>query len=1590
MNNSNNAVLRHTLCVISLCALAACGNGHEDGSNSTSSSADSSAPVTKLAVTTSLEVPIKAVADPLLQGLNIPATAVTQGMWGATQPWPMNGLHAVLLPDGRVLTFGTPQNTPGTQDGRTDDVWTPSLGFAAAAHQTVFNAAYVNSFCSTSAWLTDGRLMISGGNSPLNSAFFATGNSLRTTDTAALADQRWYSTLLTLPDGRLVMLGGMDPYQEAMVNDPAGAIANGTVSMTPELYTPGTGWASLTGARSRDAFGPDYLRTSYPRSWVAPNGTVFGISSETMWSLDITANAGTGAVTVLGKFKTPASTTAPVNVGATSSAVMYAPGKILQAGGNGYFNGDGYPASNKATLIDINGAAPVVAETAAMTYPRRYINTVVLPDGKVLATGGTRLGNNGGADAVYPAEIWNPATGTWTVGASAAQIRVYHSATLLLANGTVLSTGGGAPGPVDNQNAEIYYPPYLFRTVNGAAQLAPRPVLTGINALKFGHGASVTVEMTDATAMARLVLVANGSVTHSFNSSQRFIELPFTQAGDKLMATLPANGKLAPPGYYQLMVLNAAGVPSVAVVIGIGMNGSSGTPTSLAVGQSYALATVAPADTAMATDAAGLAVTVAAPAAQAAPANAVFTARAGLGDAACVSLESAATPGRFLRHANYRLQLGANDNSALFAADATFCAEPGLAGSGVTLRSKNYPGYVLHQRAGQIWLDAQATDAAFASTASFLPRSPAAPSGGTLPTFASLPAAPIASGGTASFTPGLEAAGITFSWDFGDGSAATAASASSSATHLYAAAGIYTVTLTARAADGRSATKVFVQAVYSAPTANAPRASATVLLEPRSNAAARLWVVNADNDSVSVFDSGTGAKLKEIAVGAAPRTIARAADGTLWVANRDGASISVVTPDTLAVSRSIGLPRASQPWGLVVAADGNAYVSLSASGQVLKLNGSTGATLATLAVGANPRHLAVSADSSTLLVSRFITPLLPGESTATVTTTSGGGEVLLVNTAGLTLRSTALLAHGNKADTEVSGSGLPNYLGAAVIAPDGKTAWVPSKQDNVTRGALRNGLALNFQNTVRAISSRINLATGLEDAAARVDHDNASVASAAAFDATGSYLFVALETSRQVAVVDPRKGSELFRIEAGFAPQGVAVSADGTRLFIHNFMSRDVAVVDISPLLKNGELRSAAVATWASVGTEKLSATVLLGKKLFYDARDPRLARDSYMSCATCHNEGGHDGRVWDFRAQGEGLRNTISLVGRGGMAQGRLHWSNNFDEVQDFEGQIRALAGGTGLMSDALFNTGTRNQPLGTAKAGVSADLDALAAYVTSLNTFAPSPQRPGATTLSAAASAGKALFASQNCGGCHSGAAFTRSGVDNPANIGTVKASSGLRLNGTLAGIDVPTLRDVWATAPYLHDGSAATLEAAVRAHGGLVATDAEVSSIAAYLREIGGEEGAASVPATSGAGLLGSYFGTVDLTGAVLMQRTEAVNFNWGNGQPVVGVAADNFSVRWTGTVTIPASGTYTFRTNSDDGARLWVGGTQRINNWTDHGPTLNTSAGINYTAGQRVAITLEYYERGGGAVMQLLWTVPGNGTFVAIPATALNTN
>jgi sugar lactone lactonase YvrE len=683
---------------------------------------------------------------------------------------------------------------------------------------------------------------------------------------------------------------------------------------------------------------------------------------------------------------------------------------------------------------------------------------------------------------------------------------------------------------------------------------------------------------------------------------------------------------------------------------------------------------------------------------------------------------------------------------------------------------------------------------------------------------------------------------LSYRWSWGDGSPTESFSSSPSRTYTYADPGRYVVTVTVRDSLGE-ASQTFTQAIYATPTAVAGTQDSTIIIESVTGTP-RVWNVNPDTNTVTIINANTYAKVAEIAVGVKPSSLALAGDGRIWVANKRSNTITRIDPITRTVFGQLTLPRGSAPHGLVVnPASGDALVVLEATGQLIRLNGTTGAITGQLTLGANVRHLSVSGDGTRIYVSRFVTPPLPGEDTAAPSTLRNGqpagGEVLVVDATNLTLATTIVLEHSNATISEHSAPGLPNYLRAPALSPDGLSAWVPSKQDNVLRGTLRNGAPLDHDHTVRAITSRIDLATQRGDLNDRIDHDNASIASAAAFDRTGSYLFVALEGNRMVAVLDAYRGEELFRFASGRAPEGLVMHPDGKRLFVQNLMDRTVSVHDLSTLIDTGANLESRLATVTTIATETLNAQVLLGKQHFYDALDGRLAKESYMACAACHNDGGQDGRTWDFTGFREGLRNTITLDGQGGVTNGPVHWTGNFDEIQDFEGQIRNFVLGTGLMSDASFHTGTRSEPLGDPKAGLSADLDALAAYLGSLATVPTSPYRAANGALTTTAEAGKNVFIAKDCGSCHAGARFTDSALDKRHDIGTIKTTSGSRLGAALDGFDTPTLRGLWATAPYLHDGSAATLGAAIDAHSGVALTTTDRSNLVDYLLQIDATE-------------------------------------------------------------------------------------------------------------------------------------------------------
>ena len=682
-----------------------------------------------------------------------------------------------------------------------------------------------------------------------------------------------------------------------------------------------------------------------------------------------------------------------------------------------------------------------------------------------------------------------------------------------------------------------------------------------------------------------------------------------------------------------------------------------------------------------------------------------------------------------------------------------------------------------------------------------------------------------------SFTAVATGAGLTYSWNFGDGSGDTPFSFNNNASHTYQSPGRYSVTVTVRNPSGAESTETFTQLVHRPLTSERAVASSGMVEIPDRN---ELYIVNPDNDSVAVINTQTRARVAIISVGEEPRSLAMAPDGTVWVVNKKSSSVSIINPSSRNVVQTVSLDRNSEPHGIVMG-NGSAYIALQAIATVVQINTSNGTEMRRAFAGETPRHLSLNAAANRLYVSAFITPALDNEHTASPVTNRGGQvRAFSTSASSLSLQRVINLAYSDREISEHSGPGMPNYIGPPVVSPDGTSLWIPSKQDNILGGTLRSGTDLDFDQTVRAITSMISLPAESEILANRVDHDNASIGSHGAFGPHGLMYFTTLEGNRQVAVIDTSTALEIARFDTGHAPQSVTVSADGKRLYVHNFMDRSVSIYDIGAMVERGELDASELNRVSTVANEKLTAQVKRGKQLFYDARDDRLSALDYMSCASCHNEGGHDGRTWDFTGVGEGLRNTITLRGAGGLRNGMLHWTANFDELQDFEDQIRNFAGGTGLMSNDRYYTGSRSTPLGDRKAGQSSDLDALAAYMTSLTEVPASPYRDG--LLSSAAEGGKQLFADRGCASCHAGSRATDSSTQaNLHNIGTLDSDSGSRLSGALLGLDTPTLVGLWNTAPYLHDGSAQTIKGAIEAHTFIGLADQELNQLAAYLTEL-----------------------------------------------------------------------------------------------------------------------------------------------------------
>lgn len=463
------------------------------------------------------EPPPSSVPPPL-----IAATPSDSGQWSAVMHLPRVAINASLLSSGQVLFWGN--------DSRPDGTFTYLWDPANKNVTEIFND-HTNLFCSGHSLRSDGSLLVAGGqaegnqNGSIHSDFFNPSSSMWT-PIPDMNNGRWYPSTAILDTGGTLVAGGTYSNTDG---DPV-------VNKVPQVFQNGA-WQDLTTASSID-YG------LYPWTFQSPNGQVFIAGP----------SAGTTFLSVSGTGKLSSGPVSKFGHRAYGSAVMYdATGRILIMGG---------PNTSSAEVINLNTATPTWRYVGSMAFARMFINATVLPDGKVFVAGGTSSNFNDNSKAVFPAELWDPATEKWTVLASLAEPRLYHSTSLLLPDGRVFVAGGGQPpaenGGSNHANMEIFSPPYLFR--------GTRPTISSVSSTLSG-GSSYEVMTPSANRITKVSLVRLGSATHSFDENQRIYFPSFERLSQSVRITLTANRGILPLGHYLLFIINDVGVPSMAAIV---------------------------------------------------------------------------------------------------------------------------------------------------------------------------------------------------------------------------------------------------------------------------------------------------------------------------------------------------------------------------------------------------------------------------------------------------------------------------------------------------------------------------------------------------------------------------------------------------------------------------------------------------------------------------------------------------------------------------------------------------------------------------------------------------------------------------------------------------------------------------------------------------------------------------------------------------------------------------------------------------------------------------------------------------------------
>lgn len=514
-----------------------------------------------------------------------------------------------------------------------------------------------------------------------------------------------------------------------------------------------------------------------------------------------------------------------------------------------------------------------------------------------------------------------------------------------------------------------------------------------------------------------------------------------------------------------------------------------------------------------------------------------------------------------------------------------------------------------------------------------------------------------------------------------------------------------------------------------------------------------LAAVNPDSGSVSLLSLPALELKNEIKTGLDPRTLTFSADSKLlYVSNFGGNSITVV--DVVQGSKVTEIPVGPMPYA-AIAQKGILYVTEHALGKVSAYDAKTGELRSSLDVEASPSGLALDPDAGKLYITHLYS-----------------GRVSLIDVSGFTLEST------------ISTGQTTNLTQFMLLDLAGNRAYLPQTRSNTTN------MELVFDATVFPMVNVLDLTSQKILREERVSLDmgfrSVNMPFAVALDEQQQVLMIANAGSNDVSVIDLQSDKQLARLEVGANPRGIVFDAPTNRAYINNVLDGTISVLDMQDI---------AVVKSVHITEIPLDPQILIGKQIFNSARVPDLTTDRWVSCATCHLDGGMDARTW--LGFPDGPRNTPALFGVGNTLP--IHWSGDLDELQDVEGTFRVIQAGTGLVEGEAYDS------LGPPHAGLSEGLDALAAFMASLKV----PRSPYTATPEEF-ERGQQVFTGLGCDTCHPGPLYTDMQLH---DVGTGDPKLERNSHGRGTQFDTPSLLGIWATAPYFHDGSAQTLTAVFR---------------------------------------------------------------------------------------------------------------------------------------------------------------------------------